>query len=271
VRKRAVRSNCGQAAAENIMKIIVLQHLAVEHPGIFRGLMRADGLTWDTVELDAGDPIPDLESYDLMMVMGGPQDVWQEERNPWLVAEKAAIRHFVLTLARPFFGICLGHQLLAEAVGGTVAPAVQPEVGVWPVTKTSAGDADPLLADTTSPLQVLQWHGAEVTSLPAAARILASSPACAVQAFRVGDHAWGLQFHVEATAETVPDWAAIPEYAAALRATLGPGAESALAARVHDHLADFNEHARIIYGNLMRAVAKSQAARVRGEPSVAAS
>ena len=72
------------------MKILVLQHLAVEHPGVFRDFLREDGLDWHTVELDEGESIPDLEPYDVMMVMGGPQDTWQEDQFPWLKAEKAA-------------------------------------------------------------------------------------------------------------------------------------------------------------------------------------
>src|SRR6185312_10665844 len=104
------------------MKIIVLQHLDVEHPGIFRNFLRDDGLSWDTIEMDAGDAIPDLAAYDLMMVMGGPQDVWQEDIYPWLAVEKAAIRRFVVEMKKPYLGICLGHQLLASAIGGDVGP-----------------------------------------------------------------------------------------------------------------------------------------------------
>lgn len=237
------------------MKIIVLQHLDVEHPGIFRDFLRADGLTWDTVEVEAGEAIPDLEPYDLMMVMGGPQDVWQEDIYPWLIAEKAAIRRFVVDMKRPYLGICLGHQLLACAVGGEVGPGTSPEVGVHDVTKTAAGKSDALLSGVADTEPVLQWHGAEVKSVPQGATILASSPACAIQAFRYGNHAWGLQYHIEATSSTVDDWAAIPEYARALEKAIGADAVDGLRQQVAEQMPRFNAHARKIYQNLMQVMA----------------
>jgi GMP synthase-like glutamine amidotransferase len=231
------------------MKILVLQHVDVEHPGIFRDFFTADGLGWDTVELDAGERVPDVSAYDLMVVMGGPQDVWQEVKYPWLVAEKAAIRKFVVDLGRPYLGICLGHQLLAAAVGGEVGPGKTPEVGVLTVKKTQAGNDDPIFHGIADPIGVLQWHGAEVISLPCDAHVLASSDACAVQAFRYRDNAYGFQFHVEITEQTVADWAAIPVYAQALDAALGEGAVGRLQAEVATKLPAFNQNARILYDN----------------------
>jgi carbamoylphosphate synthase small subunit len=74
-------------------------------------------LGWDTIELDERQEIPDLEPYDLMLVMGGPQDVWEEDQYPWMRTEKAAIRTFVMDMRRPYLGVWLGHQLLANAIG----------------------------------------------------------------------------------------------------------------------------------------------------------
>jgi len=85
------------------MHILVLQHEEIEHLGVFKAFLEQDGATWQVAELDKGEPIPALDSFNGMIVMGGPQDVWQEDRYPWLRDEKAAIRRFVADMQRPFF------------------------------------------------------------------------------------------------------------------------------------------------------------------------
>ena len=239
------------------MKVLVLQHLDVEHPGEFRDCFREDGVHWDVVHLDRGEGIPDLSAYDCMLVMGGPQDVWEEDAHPWLVPEKVAIRQFVAELKRPFLGICLGHQLLADALGGTVAPGTS-EVGVMTIAQTPAGRADALLRGLPDPMTVLQWHGAEVTALPADATLLASSADCRVQAFRVGRHAYGLQCHVEVDADMVDEWAAIPAYAASLRRALGEEGLAQLRPEVDEGQGAFRDCVRLLYRNLRKLTAESE-------------
>jgi GMP synthase-like glutamine amidotransferase len=236
------------------MNILILQHIAVEHPGVFLDFFREDGFRWETVELDEGETIPDLEPFDLMVVMGGPQDVWQEEEYPWFIPEKAAIRKFVMDMQRPYLGICLGHQLLADATGGRVGLANTPEVGVLTVSSTEAGRGDRLMCALPDPMTVLQWHGAEVTGLPANAEVLAKSDVCGIQACRVGKHAYGFQCHVEITAETVRQWAVIPEYASSLESALGAGAVARLQAEVSQQLPQFNRDARTLYENFKVAI-----------------
>lgn len=236
------------------MKILVFQHLAVEHPGIFRDFWRQAGHDMHVVALDEGDAIPDLAGFDLLAVMGGPMDVWDTDRHPWLVAEMAAIRAWVRDLGRPYFGICLGHQLLAQALGGTTGLMAAPEVGVTISHLTAQGCADPLFRGLDPALSVFQWHGAEVQTLPADGVILASNAACPVQAMRIGPHAWGIQFHVEMTPNTVAEWSAVPEYAASIDRALGAARARGLQAELAGLLPGFNAMARQINDNLFRAI-----------------
>ena len=229
------------------MNILILQHIAIEHPGILLDFFRDDGFRWTTVELDEGEAIPELDPFELMVVMGGPQDVWQEDQYPWFRKEKAAIRKFVLDMRRPYLGICLGHQLLADATGGRVGLAKIPEVGVLTISSTDAGRRDPLLSALPDPMTVFQWHGAEVTDMPANADILATSDACPVQAFRVGQHAYGFQCHVEITGDSVSEWAAIPGIADSLESAMGKGAVARLQTEVTCQLPQFNRDARTLY------------------------
>lgn len=237
------------------MRILVFQHIAIEHPGIFREFLRADGVDIHAVELDEGAPIPPLDGYDALWVMGGPMDVWEEDQHPWLLAEKAAIREAVRVRHLPFLGLCLGHQLLGEACGGRVGKMAAPEVGMLSVDLTEAARNDPLFSALASPQPCLQWHGAAVLEAPADAVVLATSPVCSVQAMRVGRRAWGIQYHMEITACTVAEWSRVPEYATALAATLGEGAVERLAQAAADALPTLAADARRIYDGFMRALA----------------
>ena len=234
-------------------RLLVFQHLDVEHPGIFREFLAADGIEWDMVELDRGEPIPGLQTYAGLWVMGGPMDVWEEESNPWLVAEKQAIKRAVVDLNLGYLGICLGHQLLASALGGEVAKGT-PEIGVMPVELNADGQASTYFSELPTRLDSLQWHGAEVTELPQGATVLAYSEKCAVQAMAIGDKAFSAQFHVEVTQDTVPEWGAIPAYAKALDDALGAGALDAFQADVDAAMLEFNHCAKKLYDNWMRSV-----------------
>lgn len=238
------------------MKILVFQHVVVEHPGSFREVIAAQGHTMHQVELDEGGAIPPLDGFDAMLVMGGPMDVWQEEAHPWLRAEKAAIRDWVAA-GRPYLGMCLGEQLLAEAMGGRVGPmTAAPEVGMSQVRLLGA---DPLFAGLDETFTCFQWHGAEVTALPTGARLLATSPGCVVQGFAIGQHAYGLQFHMELTEATATEWGALPEYAAALEAAQGAGAMDRLRAEVDAYLPTLRRAAHRLFTNFLTIAARAAA------------
>lgn len=236
------------------MRILVFQHLAIEHPGIFRQFWREDGYRSVTIEIDEGEPIPAFDNFDLLVVMGGPQDVWQEDRFPWLVQEKAAIRRWVVEMGKPYLGICLGHQLLASALGGKVGKMPGPEVGLAPVTLTQDGMSDPVLKGFPQTIEAFHWHGAEVAEPPAGATVLASSALCAVQAMRWGQHAYGFQYHCEIESSTVDDWGRIPVYRASLIKALGEEKAASLASDVSPRLPGFHASALRLHRNLMATV-----------------
>jgi len=173
--------------------LLALQHIACEPPAAFEDELRSRGLDLVRVELDEGEEPPDWRGFDGMIVMGGPMGAYEDDAHPWLAAEKRMIREAAGS-GHPVWGVCLGAQLLAAALGANVYPGAHgAEVGVLPVELTEAAASDPVFADAPHSFPTLQWHG-DSFDLPAGATLLASSPAYANQAFSFRN-AYALPFH----------------------------------------------------------------------------
>jgi len=213
------------------MRILVIQHSEKEHAGAFRQMFERDG--HQLVTCNAPDEIDDasLRDIDGLWVLGGPMQVWQADELPWLAREIELIGEAVLERRLPYFGICLGHQLLAHALGGIVSQAAESEVGLMQVNKLGEPH---MLSDTAARFPCFQWHSAEVSALPEGARVLAASDRCGVQAMSWGDTASSVQFHAEMDAATLRDWYEIEGCEDMLRQEIGGAATD----RVFDDLAE---------------------------------
>ncbi len=233
-------------------RALVFQHMDHDHPGRFLNYFSEDGIVPDVVRLFEGEAIPALAPYDLLFVLGGAQDTWEEDAYPYLAAEKAAIAEWVGKRAKPYLGVCLGHQLLAAALGGEVAKAGKEEVGVFDVALTDDGKSHPFFEGSPTELKVMQWHFAEVKRAPAGAVIAAQSPLTAVQAMAIGTHALSTQFHCEFTPQSVAGWRSLPGYVAALEKQFGPGGYERLRQACLPLMPDMERTTRQIWENFRK-------------------
>lgn len=243
-----------------IRKALVFQHMDDEPAGLFGEFLSAQGASLDVVMLHRGESIPSLASYDFLLVMGGAMDVWETDANPWLVDEKRAIREWAINRNRPYLGICLGQQLLAEALDGEVGLAKDAEVGVGDVALTPLGKRHPLTAGLPQKMPVMQWHHAEVTKLPDGAEVLAASPVTPVQIMSIGNCLLGTQFHAELTPALVDRWAHIPQYLEWLEAALGPDAYNRVRLRALPLMPEMRAMSERLFNNLLQSAGAKRAA-----------
>ena len=181
----------------------MFQHDPNDGPGYLGEAFLRRGANLTIVHLQNGEAVPDTTPYDVLLVMGGTMNVYQEDKFPWLADETRAIRAAVKR-GKAVLGVCLGGQLLAKALDARVHLGTATEIGLIPITLTDAGRSDPLFEGLPS-LQAVEWHD-DTFDIPSGAVGLAYSVDCASQAFRFGQRAYGLQFHPEVSPAMLEKW-----------------------------------------------------------------
>lgn len=184
------------------MLIAAIRHVPFEGLGYIAGAIERAGLQYRYFDLYAGDTPPQVEEIDALICMGGPMSA--NDGLPYLDAELRLLDR-VAAMGKPLLGICLGSQLIAKALGGRVYRNPVKEIGWAPVHWTPPAGIDALLAGLVEPQTVFHWH-AETFDPPSGSTWLARSDACRNQAFRMGTHIYGFQFHLEVTPEMIADW-----------------------------------------------------------------
>ena len=186
------------------MHVLSVIHGEKVRAGVFADAVAARGHLLEEWSLAWGTPLPrPLDAYGAVLVFGGAMHADQVAHHPWLREENLFLRR-LLDLRKPVLGICLGAQLLAKAAHAPVGPAAEAEIGWYPVDLTEEALDDPLLGALPTRFDAFQWHY-YAYGLPTGAVELARSSVC-TQAFRLGDSAWGVQFHPEVTHATICRW-----------------------------------------------------------------
>ncbi len=182
------------------MRAHYLQHVAFEGLGSIENWLLSHGYQISSTRLFESALFPDVNEIDLLIIMGGPMSVNDEQELPWLIAEKQFVKA-AIDAGKPVLGICLGAQMIANVMGSKIYPNTQKEIGWFPVISKST---DSQYFQFPLSVTVFHWHG-ETFDLPKQANLLASSKACTNQAFQIGRNVIGLQFHLETTPESLQE------------------------------------------------------------------
>ena len=188
------------------MKAQIVQHIECEGPGYLGDFLHGNGIEYEIARMYKGEQLPDI--FDVLIVLGGPMNVYEEERYPYLKGLNTTIKNFVVAGGH-YLGFCLGGQLLAKALGAKVRRNQTKEIGNFEIQLTDGGVEDPLFKGFDTVFPALEWHG-DTFEIPEGALKLVESALCANQAFRF-KNAYGLQFHLEATPEMLAEWVKVYE------------------------------------------------------------
>lgn len=179
------------------MRIHSLQHVPFEDIGSMAKDFLARAYSLTTTHWYRGDHAPELNTFDTLVVMGGPMGIYDEADYPWLAEEKRLIKN-AIAANKTVIGICLGAQLIADALGAKVTRNTHKEIGWFPLLFPNEAMNHPIAQILAKYAEVFHWHG-DTFALPEHATLLARSEACAHQAFSFNDRVYGFQFHLETT------------------------------------------------------------------------
>ncbi len=194
------------------MSVLILKNIPAEGPGTIEDFLREQGIPYRIVELGK-EAIPPSGEFDTLVMMGGPMSVHDEEIYPYIKREMELVREFIAKGKR-VFGVCLGAQIMAKALGAEVYAGPEKEIGWYDIELTEDGIRDPLInklavhpraGDFWKRFKVFHWHG-ETFDIPAGAVRLAKSGIYPNQGFRFGSNAYAFQFHIEVKKEMIYEW-----------------------------------------------------------------
>ena len=228
-------------------RALAIVHQLDAGPGVFRDEALAQGWQMDSWLIPASESAPaDPFTYDAVFAFGGAMHADQEAQHPWLREEKELLANLIDSRI-PTMGVCLGSQILAEAAGARAVRAPKPEIGWYEVELTPEGMRDPIIGGLDPSFEAFQWHSYR-SPLPPGAVELASSP-IAMQAYRIGDSAWGIQFHAEVSEVDAVSWAvnfAVDEDA--VKMEVDP---DALSAQILERIGEWNKLGRDLCGRFL--------------------
>jgi GMP synthase (glutamine-hydrolysing) len=203
-----------------VRRILVCQHVAFEILGTLNPLFKSHGFRIKYVNFGRHpDAQPNLDGYDGLVILGGPMSADAVEQYPHLLTEMRLIEN-AIGRRMPILGICLGAQLVAQALGAEVHRNPEKEIGWYDLSLSEVGRSDPLFSHFRERERIFQWHG-DTFDIPEGALHLASSPTCTNQAFRYQDHVYALQFHLEVDEHLIERWLTVPVHRAEIASLNG--------------------------------------------------
>jgi len=186
------------------MSVLIIKHVDMEGPGLIEDYLKQEKIPYQILNLNTGVRFPKLDGFTHIVILGGPMNVYEEDRYPFLKNEDLFIKE-AIQRGKSVLGICLGAQLIAKALGAKVFKAPLKEIGWYDVSLTEDGSKDSLFSHLPKTLSVFQWHE-DTFEIPNAGKLIATSSLVPHQAFRYGERVYGLQFHLEVTEEMIKEW-----------------------------------------------------------------
>jgi GMP synthase (glutamine-hydrolysing) len=186
------------------MNILIIKHVDIEGPGLIENCLKQENILYQILNLNSNIHLPKLDDLTHIVLLGGPMNVYEEDRYPFLKDEDLFIKE-AIQRGKQILGICLGAQLIAKALGAKVFKAPVKEIGWYDVSLTRIGSRDPLFSILPKTFPVFQWHE-DTFEIPKSGKLIATSKSIPHQVFRYGENAYGLQFHLELTEDMIQEW-----------------------------------------------------------------